>query len=289
MPDNKPTLTTSLLGERDSLLDERNELIRRMHELSSMLDVNASQIEATDTLLFRFDPNHAPAVFERNLLSSTRILETQSTLALPSAKASTDTTATGISEQEPITDTSVPAASRLRPKAKKTTQIDSGTSKATNAPTHEDVSTEQSDSATRKRERSLEEQSISDYFKTSKRNETILQILRAMTEPVNAKTVASHYRSLFPLGLDTKQMRALHTSRVAAALAYLKTTGKVVRIALPKENGRSGPSVVWSLSKSYRSDLKKGQTAGRPAKMNGQASLGAKSSSDSIHISGTTH
>lgn len=292
MPDNKPTLTASLLGERDSLLDERNALIRRMQELSSMLDLNASQIEATDTLLFRFDPNHAPAVFERNLLTSTRMIEPQKPLAISSAHGS-EASVDFASSTEPLPNASSTVASTDISKKTKPTAKEANAKKASDpkaaaaASSREDEAN--SDNQKRKRERSAAEQSISDYFKASNRNETILQILRGMTEPVSAKTVSGHYRSLHPMASDTKEMRALHTSRVSAALAYLQKSGKATRIGIPKEDGRKGDNVVWTLSKSYRSDLKKSQSAGRPSKMNGQTPMAIQKTADATHVSGMTH
>lgn len=292
MPDSNPTLTAALMGERTHLMGERNDILKKISELSSMLEMNSTQIEATDTLMLRFNPEHVSIDVRTALEGSPLITVARMPLQI-SSSASKEAV-----EQTPHV---VAASSEPEPKVAEPLETMTGTKQ----PAMEKSTTgkvavkgskplkqsgkEETPAVAGEPERNPDMQAISRYFQNSNRSETILQILRAMEGPVSAKTIAGHYRALFPLPNDSTKMRSLHNSRIAAALYYLKDRGQAERSVEGKGDGKRGENVFWSLSKSYRNELKKASAASRREKVNGHSSVPPQASTELPQMSGTTH
>ncbi len=287
MPDTNPKLTASLNSTRDILIGERSDILRRIAELHSALDMNSAQIEAADTLILRFNPEHvaldvrtdgdaAPMlVVKRPLLESSTAIEVipSTSAAAPSSKKPAKAKATGAAKGKTAT------AKAKKAKSKSEANADAAT---TEAPASTGLS-----AADKMAQRSPARQAISEYFHKSRRNDTILQILAAKDEPVNAAAVASDYKALYPLPQDSSnELKGLHSGRIAAALHYLKDRGQVVRIADERGEGKHGENVRWELSKSYRSELRKGR---RAMKTNGHAGPLSIPAVDANQVAATTH
>jgi len=291
MPDSNPTLTAALMGERAHLMGERNDILRKMSELNSMLDRNSTQIHATDTLMLRFNPEHVSIDVRTDLEGSPLITVGRTPLQIASSASQeaieqAPPVAATVPEPEPkaaeplqtLTETKKPATKKAAVKGDKPAKQS----------VEEEVAAVDAAIAA-KLERNPDMQAISRYFQNSNRSETILQILLAMEEPVSAKTIAGHYRALFPLPDDSTKMRSLHNSRISAALHYLKDRGQAERTVEGKGDGKQGDNVFWSLSKSYRNEVRKARFAGRREKVNGHSPVPPQASAEPPHMSGTTH
>ncbi|NTF17059.1 hypothetical protein G6L37_01275 [Agrobacterium rubi] len=292
MPDSNPTLTASLMGERNSLMSERADILRQMTELNSLLDMNSTQIEATDTLMLRFNTDHVSIDVRNDLEGSPLVVVQRTPLQLESSTSATAIEQATAPVQEPETTEAAEATSTTEPKAEKAEAAKSPKKKSAAPKKAAKLTTEEEAAAVdaavaAKPGRTPEMQAIAEYFQKSKRNETILQILRGMDEPVSSSAVAGHYRALYPLPNDSAQIRTLHNSRISSALHYLKDRGQAKRIAEDKADGARADNVLWELSKSYRSEIRKSR-ASTKTQLNGHASA-SKSPVDSAQISGTTH
>lgn len=287
MPDSNPKLTASLHRTRDVLLVERNDILSRIAELQSVLDMNSTQIEAADTLMLRFDPDHI-SLDVRSDLQAAPMLVVKRPLQLASSTAIEPIPAPveAVSEQLPKAHKSAkttkakakkPAKPAKTAKAKASTKETAAEAAAEPSAT-EPAAGEQSE----KTQRSPARQAISEYFHRTRRNDTILAILSAKDEPVNAATIASDYKALYPLPDDSAELKTLHNSRISAALHYLKDRGQAIRVEL--EEGKYGESIRWELSKSYRSELRKGR---KISKANGHSFAPAAQSAEAV--SATAH
>ncbi len=285
MPDSNPKLTASLHSTRDILVGERDDILRRIAELHSDLDANSAQIEAADTLMLRFNPEHISLDVRTNLeaapmLVVKRPLQLASSTAIDAIPASPAET---VSEQSP--EVAKPHKGKAK-KAAKTAKAKSRAKETASKPAIEGAGAEEGTKSKSERatQRSPARQAISEYFHKTRRNDTILKILAAKDEPVNAATVASDYKALYPLPDDTAELKALHSSRVSAALHYLKDRGQATRVE--REDGKHGENIRWELSKSYRSELRKSRKA---SKANGHSFAPPASSDESSQMSATTH
>jgi hypothetical protein len=282
MSDN-PKLTASLHSTRDILVGERSDILRRIAELHSVLDMNSSQIEAADTLLQRFNPEHVSLDVRTDLeiapmLVMKRPLQLASSTAIEAVSAPTVTEpASGLQSAE--TEAAAPKVKAKMKKVSKKAKAVSKAKKVASEPVAEAAEAaatgEQADKS-EKPQRSPARQAISEYFHQTRRNDTILKILAAKDEPVNAATIASDYKALFPLPDESAELKNLHSSRISAALHYLKDRGQAIRVEL--EDSKHGESIRWELSKSYRSELRKSRKA---AKMNGHSFAPAASTEPS--------
>lgn len=297
MPDSNPTLTKSLMGERNSLMSERGDILKRISELNSMLDMNSTQIEATDTLMLRFNPEHVAIDVRMDLEGSPLVVvqrpplqleSSTSQVAIEQAAPVAEPKAKVASEKAPAKTKTAKKTSTKKPAAKKAKTV-AAKVEAPKLSTEEEVAAVDAAVAA-KPERSLEMQAMSEYFQKSNRNETILQILRGMSEPVSAKTVAGHYRALYPLQDDSAKMRTLHNSRISAALHYLKDRGQATRSADEKGEGKLAENVRWELSKSYRTEMKRSKPSTKKAdKMNGHSPLPHQKQAEAPQSTMTTH
>ncbi len=259
MPDSNPKITASLHSTRDILIGERNDILRRMTELQSVLEMNSAQIEAADTLMLRFNPEHVSLDVRTDLevapmLVVKRPLQLASSTAIEAIPAAPIAPAEATSEQPPKAAKGKKTAKSAKAKA---------TAKEATSETAEEPN---ANGKPEKAQRSPVRQAISEYFAKTRRNDTILKILSAKDEPVNAATIASDYKALYPLPDDSAELKALHSSRISAALHYLKDRGQTNRIEM--EDSKHGESIRWELSKSYRSELRKVRKA---TKINGHS------------------
>jgi len=303
MPDSNPTLTASLLGTRDTLMNERSDILNRMRELNTMLEMNSTQIEAADTLMLRFNPDHISLDVRSDLEGAPLVVQHRTPLQLAStvsdsALAQAAAPAEVSARQSPAAaEAPTPAKSGSKRGRKPGKTADVKTAKKTRArasagKTSPDAIAEEAAAVdavvAAKPERSPAYRAMVDYFKKSDRNETILKILESMQEPVSANTVASHYKALYPLPGDSAEIRNIFNGRVSSALHYLKARGQATRVADEKPGSRQGSNVLWELSKSHRAQARKGRlSAGRKARMNGHPVLPA--AADNAQLSGTTH
>lgn len=278
MPDSNTKLTASLYSTRDILVGERNDILNRIAELHSVLEMNSTQIEAADTLMMRFNPEHV-SLDVRTDLEAAPMLVVRRPLQLASSTAIEAITPTPvITQTETVSEQPLKAeaAKATKGKAKKaakpakTAKAKSRAKEATQETIAEASGAESAaaelDGKTEKAQRSPARQAISEYFHKTRRNDTILQILSAKDEPVNAAIIANDYKALYPLPDDSAELKSLHSSRISAALHYLKDRGQAIRIEM--EDSKHGESIRWELSKSYRSELRKGRKA---TKLNGHS------------------
>lgn len=257
MPDSNPKLTQQLRNTRDALLAKRNDMIQRMLALHVELATNATQIESTDNVMLMFNPEHVALDVRSDADAAPMVVVGRRTLQLASSTADAP-----VAQPTAEAEQKVPAKPKKASTGKKTTL-------KKNLSVKEQI--EAIDAALgAKAERDPASQAISEYFKKSGRNDTILKILESKDEPVNAATVAKDYKALYPLPDDSAAIRTLHTSRIASALHYLKDRGQAMRIADEREDGKGAENVRWELSKSYRSELRKNRTIGR-SKLNGHS------------------
>lgn len=258
MADNKERFTNSLQNERDSLVKERAEFLRQMTALTQALEANASQIEAADTLILRHKPDHisidvrtdlngAPLVsYQRELGSSV------SPEALTSQQTKPETTEVeqkadeGAAKAKPVKQAKAKTTTSKTPKTEKPKSAPKGKAKPVAAEASETATEEVVD------ERSPERKAISEYFHKSNRNETILKILRSKSEPVNASTITNDFKALYPLPIDSNEMKAIHAQRVSAALYYLQSRGDVARFADERGDGKPGENVRWEITRQGR-------------------------------------
>jgi hypothetical protein len=270
MPDSNTKLTASLYSTRDILVGERNDILNRIAELHSALDMNSTQIEAADTLMMRFNPEHV-SLDVRTDLEAAPMLVVRHPLQLASSTAIEAITPTPAPRAETVSEQPLKAKAakttngktKKTAKPAKTAKAKSQTKEAASVAVA-DASEAESAAAelhgkTEKAQRSPARQAISEYFHKTRRNDTILQILSAKDEPVNAAIVANDYKALYPLPDDSAELKSLHSSRISAALHYLKDRGQAIRVEM--EDSKHGESIRWELSKHYRSELRKGRKA----------------------------
>ncbi|MNU89537.1 hypothetical protein D3C71_793790 [compost metagenome] len=287
MPDSNPKLTASLHRTRDVLLGERNDILNRIAELHSVLDMNSTQIEAADTLMLRFDPEHI-SIDVRTDLQAAPMLVVKRPLQLASSTAieAIPSAVEAASEQPPKAHKAAKTTKAKAKKAAKPTKTAKAKAHAKEAAPEAAAEPSATEPAageqTEKAQRSPARQAISEYFHRTRRNDTILKILSAKDEPVNAATIASDYKALYPLPDDSAELKTLHNSRISAALHYLKDRGQAIRVEM--EEGKHGESIRWELSKSYRSELRKGR---KITKANGHSFAPAAQSAESV--SATAH
>jgi hypothetical protein len=261
MPDSNPKLTQQLRSTRDALLVNRTDIFQRMQALQAELDMNATQIESTDNVMLMFNPEHVALDVRSYGDVAPMLVVGRRSLELASSVADAP-----VSQPPAEAEQKVPAKPKTASTGKKNTL-------KKNLSVKEQIAA--IDAALgAKAERDPASQAISEYFKKSRRNDTILKILESKSEPVNAATVAKDYKALYPLPDDSAAVRALHTSRIASALHYIKDRGQAMRVADERPDGKGAENVRWELSKSYRSELRKTRTVGRP-KLNGHSMLGA--------------
>jgi hypothetical protein len=275
MPDSNPKLTQQLRSARDALLVKRTDIFQRMQALQAELDMNATQIESTDNVMLMFNPEHVALDVRSDAEVAPMLVVGRRSLELASSVADA-------AVAQPVAE----AQEKVSPKPKVAT-------KAKKNVLNEKLSVKEQiaviDAALGAHsERDRASQAISDYFRKSGRNDTILKILESKSEPVNASTVAKDYKALYPLPEDSAAMRALHTSRIASALHYIKDRGQATRIADERTDGKGAENVRWELSKSYRSELRKTRTGGR-SKSNGHPVLGAEPTDDEARIAVGAH
>ncbi|MCS4088546.1 hypothetical protein [Rhizobium sp. BK176] len=275
MPDSNPKLTQQLRSTRDALLVNRTDMIQRMQALQAELDMNATQIESTDNVMLMFNPEHVALDVRSNADAAPMLVIGRRPLQLASSVAEV-----AVAQPAAEAEQKASAKPKAATKAKKTILDKKLTVKEQIAAVDAALGA--------KAERDPASQAISDYFRKSKRNDTILKILESKNEPVNAATVAKDYRALYPLPDDSAEMKSLHTSRVAAALHYIKDRGQAMRIADERQNGKGAENVRWELSKSYRSELRKARTGGR-SKSNAQSLHGAEPMADDTKIAVGAH
>lgn len=252
MSDKKSKLTTQLHDARETLLVERSDIIRRVQELQAELDMNSSRIEATDTVMLLFNPEHVSLDIRSDVAAAPMLTVGRRTLELASSAADVSATQPAPSKAERKTVAKTKAATKGKKSLSKKKLTVEEQIAAIDA------------ALGAKAERSPESQAISGYFQKSGRNDTILKILESKDEPVNAATVARDYKALYPLPEDNSTMRNLHSSKVSSALHYLKARGQAVRIADERGDGKAGVNVRWELSKSYRAELRRAKSGGRP-------------------------
>jgi hypothetical protein len=269
MPDSNPKITQQLQSTRDALLAKRTDMVQRMLELQVELDMNTTQIESTDNVMLMFNPEHVALDVRSAADAAPMLVVERRTLQLASSTADAPVAQTAEVKQ------GVPAKQKTVSTGKKNTL-------KKNLSVKEQI--EAIDAALgAKAERDPASQAISEYFRKTGRNDTILKILESKDEPVNAATVAKDYKALYPLPDDSAAIRALHTGRVASALHYLKDRGQAVRVADDREDGKGAGNVRWELSKSYRNELRKNRTSGR-SKLSGHSTLGVGSMGDDTRI-----
>jgi hypothetical protein len=278
MPDNNPKLTAQLQNTRGALMAERTNILQHMAELRAVLDMNSTQIEAADTLMLRFNPEHIALDVRSGPVAAPMVVVGRSALQLGSS----------VSE---IAMAKPQASVETSKKASAPSPVPSRKIKGKKVPKRKLTVEEQIaavDAAfAAKPERNPVSQAITDYFQKSGRNDTILKILESKGEPVNAATVAKDYKALYPLPEDTAEMRNLLSSRVSSALYYLKDRGQTTRIAAERTDGRPAENVRWELSKSYRSEARKARAA--RTKANDHSALDAQPMDDGVRLSGTAH
>lgn len=275
MPDSNPKLTQQLRSTRDSLLVKRTDIFQRMQALQAELDMNATQIESTDNVMLMFNPEHVALDVRSDADVAPMLVVGRRSLELASSVA--DAT---VAQPAAEAEQKVSAKPKVATKAKKTILNKKLSVKEQIAAVDAALGA--------KAERDPASQAISEYFRKSGRNETILKILESKDEPVNAATVAKDYKALYPLPDDSAAIKALHTSRIASALHYIKDRGQATRIADERTDGKGAENVRWELSKSYRSELRKTRTAGR-LKPNGHSVLGSDSTGDEARIAVGAH
>lgn len=288
MPDSNPKLTASLHRTRDVLLGERNDILSRIAELHSVLDMNSAQIEAADTLMLRFDPEHVSLDVRTDIQAAPmlvvkRPLKLASSTAIEAVAAPVAAPVEAASEQSQKAEKVAKTNKAKAKKAAKPAKTAKAKTHAKEAAPETTVGASATDPAaerqTEKAQRSPARQAISEYFHRTRRNDTILKILSAKDEPVNAATIASDYKALYPLPDDSAELRTLHNSRISAALYYLKDRGQAIRTEM--EEGKHGESIRWELSKSYRSELRKGR---RITKANGHSFTPAAQSPEAVSL-----
>lgn len=265
MPDSNPKITASLHSTRDILIGERNDILRRMTELQSVLEMNSAQIEAADTLMLRFNPEHV-SLDVRTDLEIAPMLVMKRPLQLASSTAIEAIPAAPAVPSEAAPEQPSKAAKAAKTTKGKKTAKSAKAKTASKEATSEATEEPNANGTLEKAQRSPVRQAISEYFAKTRRNDTILKILSAKDEPVNAAAIASDYKALYPLPDDSAELRALHSSRISAALHYLKDRGQAIRIEM--EDSKHGESIRWELSKSYRSELRKARKA---TKINGHS------------------
>ena len=277
MPDSNPKLTLQLHNTREALLAERTDIFRRVQALQAELEINSTQIEATDTLMLRFNPEHVALDVRSDADVAPMVVVGRHTLQLASSVADAAVEKPG--------KTADAERKAVAPRKKKTT----GKKKLVDKKLSVKEQIAAVDAALgAKSERSPTSQAISVYFRNSGRNDTILKILESKKEPVNAASVARDYKALYPLPEDSAAMRTMHASRISAALHYLKARGQAIRVADERTDGKDGETNVrWELSKSYRSALRKSRKAGR-SQLNGHAVPGAEAA-DEVRIAVGAH
>lgn len=252
MADNNPKLTLHLHNTREVLLAQREDIFRRFQALQTELVSNSTEIEALDTVMHMFNPEHVAVDVRSDANVAAMLVVSRRTVQLEA----------GVSEAA-LGDTTAPtdADTKAAPAIKVTS--------AKRKPMTKKLSVKEQIAAVdaalgAKAERSPVSQAISSYFQNTGRNDTILKILESKSEPVNAAMVTKDYKALYPFPDDSAEFRAMHAQRISAALHYLKARGQAERIATEKSEGKSGDNVSWELSKSYRNSLRKGRLTGRP-------------------------
>jgi hypothetical protein len=275
MPDSNPKLTQQLRNTRDALLVKRTDIFQRMQALQAELDMNATQIESTDNVMLMFNPEHVALDVRSDADVAPMLVVGRRSLELASSVADT-----AVAQPAAAAEQQASAKPKDTTKAKKNILNKKLTVKEQIAAVDAALGA--------KAERDPASQAISDYFRKSGRNDTILKILESKDEPVNAATVAKDYKALYPLPDDSAAMRALHTSRIASALHYIKDRGQATRIADERTDGKGAENVRWELSKSYRSELRKTRTVGR-SKSNGHSALGLVTMGDEARIAVGAH
>ncbi|MCV9964281.1 hypothetical protein OIU34_20555 [Pararhizobium sp. BT-229] len=276
MPDSNPKLTMQLHNAREALLVERTDIFRRVQALQAELDMNSTKIEATDTVMLLFNPEHVALDVRSDADAAPMVVVGRRTLQLASSVADAAV--------------SQPPAEAEQKGSAKPKDASKGKRNILNKKLSVKEQIAAVDAALgAKSERDPASQAISDYFRKSGRNDTILKILESKDGPVNAATVAKDYKALYPLPEDSAAMRTLHTSRIASALHYLKDRGQAIRIADERPDGKGAENVRWELSKSYRSELRKTtRTVGR-SKSNGHSALGAEPTGGEVRIAVGAH
>jgi hypothetical protein len=253
MPDSNPRLTASLHGTREVLLREREEIARQFMELRARLETNSTEIEATDTLMRRFNPDHI-SLDVRTDLDATPLLHVTRSLGV-----STSPEALKISKDDRLSD-ETPSDKSSGNKTKSKTNL----KKPSKAKAVADTKAQTEDPTDRASRRSPAQNAIAEYFKNSPRNETILKILKTKKVPVSTSEIAEDYRALFPLPEELPGMKSLHNGRISAALSYLRQRGQAERVADELPDGRA-ENIRWKLSKSYRTQLRKTKSGPRPS------------------------
>ncbi|MBY3432766.1 hypothetical protein HFN89_01070 [Rhizobium laguerreae] len=261
MPDSNPKLTQQLRSTRDALLVKRTDIFQRIQALQAELDMNATQIESTDNVMLMFNAEHVALDVRSDADVSPMVVVGRRTLQLVSSTA-----------DAPVAQPPAEAEQNVQAKSKDASKGKRNILKK-NLSVKEQIAVIDAALGARS-ERDPASQAISDYFRKSGRNDTILKILESKDEPVNAATVAKDYKALYPLPDDSVAMRTLHTSRIASALHYIKDRGQAVRIADERTNGKGAENVRWELSKSYRSELRKARVV-RRSKFNSRSTLAA--------------
>lgn len=275
MPDSNPKLTEQLRNTREALLVKRTDIFQRMQALQAELDMNATQIESTDNVMLMFNPEHVALDVRSDADVTPMLVVGRRSLELASSVADTAVAQPAVAAEQKVS-----AKPKDTTKAKKSILNKKLTVKEQIAAVDAALGA--------KAERDPASQAISDYFRKSGRNDTILKILESKDEPVNAATVAKDYKALYPLPEDSAAIRALHTSRIASALHYIKDRGQAVRIADERTDGKGAENVRWELSKSYRSELRKARAVGR-SKSNGHSALGLVPMGDEARIALGAH
>ena len=269
MADVNPELIMQLRNTREALSAERADITGRVQTLQAELDMISSKIEHIDTVMRLFSSEHIVVDLPSHIEVAEMLVGGDRNPRLDSSVADSEANSTALSETG--------VASKTKATSKGTKSLLK--KKLTVAEQIEAIDT----ALGAKSERSPERQAISSYFKQSGRNDTILKILESKTEPVNAATVARDYKALYPLPEDSAAMKGLHTSRVAAALYYLKARGQATRLADERGDGKTGENVRWELSKSYRRDLRKGRTAFR-SKASDQSAVAPEHAVDDVRV-----
>ncbi|MBY3157378.1 hypothetical protein HFO56_34190 [Rhizobium laguerreae] len=275
MPDSNPKLTQQLRSTRDALLVKRTDIFQRIQALQAELDMNATQIESTDNVMLMFNPEHVALDVRSDADVSPMVVVGRRTLQLVSSTA-----------DAPVAQPPAEAGQNVQAKSKDASKGKRNILKK-NLSVKEQIAVIDAALGARS-ERDPASQAISDYFRKSGRNDTILKILESKDEPVNAATVAKDYKALYPLPDDSVAMRTLHTSRIASALHYIKDRGQAVRIADERTNGKGAENVRWELSKSYRSELRKARVV-RRSKFNSHSTLAAQPMGDEARIAAGAH